>query len=138
MNWYLKVIKDNYANFNGRARRKEFWMFYLFHIIFIFVFAFLGGMISAESDSGFAFILIGIYFLATLIPYLAVAVRRLHDTGKSGWYYLLTLIPYVGGIILIVFMAQNGDVGSNKYGPDPKNPEMDNEIDDIGKPLLED
>jgi len=138
MNWYLKVIKDNYANFNGRARRKEFWMFYLFHIIFIFVFAFLGGMISAESDSGFAFILIGIYFLATLIPYLAVTVRRLHDTGKSGWYYLLTLIPYVGGIILIVFMAQNGDVGSNKYGPDPKNPEMENEIDDIGKPLLED
>lgn len=138
MNWYLKVIKDNYANFNGRARRKEFWMFYLFHIIFIFVFAFLGGMISAESDSGFAFIFIGIYGLATIIPYLAVAVRRLHDTGKSGWYYLLTLIPYVGGIILIVFMAQNGDVGSNKYGPDPKNPEMDNEIDDIGKPLLED
>lgn len=138
MNWYLKAIKDNYANFQGRARRQEFWMFYLFHIIFIFVFAFLGGMMSAGTDSGIPFILIGVYFLATLIPYIALAVRRLHDTGKSGWYFLLTLIPYVGGIIMIVFMAQNGDVGTNKYGPDPKNPEIDNEIDDIGKPLIED
>ncbi|GAB1855866.1 DUF805 domain-containing protein [Flavobacteriaceae bacterium MHTCC 0001] len=137
MNWYLKVVKDNYANFQGRARRKEFWMFYLFHIIFILVLAFIGGALSVESDSGIAFVAIGIYFLATIIPFLAVSVRRLHDTGKSGWYYLLTLIPYVGGIIMIVLMSQNGDVGKNQYGLDPKNPEIDNEIDEIGKPQIE-
>ena len=137
MKWYLKVVTTNYANFSGRARRQEYWMFYLFHIIFIFVLAFLGGMLSTESNSGFAFIPIGIYFLATIVPYLSVSVRRLHDTGKSGWNYLLTLIPYVGFIIMIVLMAQNGDEGTNKYGLDPKNPDLGNEIDAIGKPLQE-
>ncbi len=122
MNWYLKAIRDNYANFDGRARRTEFWMFYLFHIIIIFVLAFLAGLISGSSDSFMGFIPLAIYFLATIIPFIALAVRRLHDTGKSGWYYLLSFIPYVGG---------------NEYGPDPKNPELDNEIDDIGKPEIE-
>lgn len=137
MNWYLKVIKDNYANFSGRARRQEYWMFNLFHIIIIFILAFIGGMLGAELDSGFGIIPLIVYVLATFIPALGVTVRRLHDTGKSGWYYLLSLIPYIGGIILIVFTVQNGDVGPNKYGSDPKNPELDNEIDDIGKPLLD-
>ncbi len=136
MEWYLKAFKDNYANFKGRARRKEFWMFYLFHIIIIFVLAFIAGLISGSSDSVGGFIPLIIYILATIIPFLALAVRRLHDTGKSGWYYLISLIPYVGGIIVLVMLAQNGNVGSNEYGPDPKAPNSD-EIDEIGKPLLD-
>lgn len=138
MNWYLKVIKDNYANFNGRARRQEYWMFTLFHVIIVFVLAFLSGALAESADSPVALIVLLIYVLATFLPALAVTVRRLHDTGKSGWYYLLTLIPYIGGIILLVFTVQNGDVGPNQYGPDPKNPDANNEIDDIGKPLIED
>lgn len=137
MNWYLKVIRDNYVNFSGRARRQEYWMFYLFHIIIIFTLGLISGMLVEATDSPAVFIVLGLYVLATFLPTLAVTVRRLHDTGKSGWYYLLSLIPYIGGIIIFVFTVQNGDVGSNQYGPDPKNPEIDNEIDDIGKPLLD-
>ncbi|WP_203257838.1 DUF805 domain-containing protein [Hyunsoonleella ulvae] len=138
MNWYLKVVRDNYANFQGRARRQEYWMFTLINILIIFGVALLSGLFVGNDDTAFIpMILIGVYFLAILIPSIAVTVRRLHDTGKSGWYYLLSFIPYVGGIIMLVFTVQNGDVGTNKYGPDPKNPEIDNEIDDIGKPLLD-
>ncbi|MFL1013500.1 DUF805 domain-containing protein [Flavisericum labens] len=136
MNWYLKVIKDNYANFNGRARRQEYWMFTLIHVIIIFILGFLGGAFAESSDNLIPLIILAIYFLATFLPGLAVTVRRLHDTGKSGWFYLITLIPYIGGIILLVFTVKNGDVGSNKYGPDPKAPSID-EIDDIGKPLVD-
>ena len=134
MNWYLKVIRDNYANFSGRARRTEYWMFYLIHIIIVFALAFFGGVISGSSDSMLGMIPIFIYMLATLLPSLAVSVRRLHDTGKSGWYYLFTFIPYIGGIILLVFMVIDGDKGPNKYGPDPKAPEYE-DINEIGKPL---
>ncbi|RED48316.1 DUF805 domain-containing protein [Seonamhaeicola aphaedonensis] len=136
MNWYLKVIKDNYANFNGRARRKEFWMFYLFHILIVFILAFVSGFLSGSSESLTVMIPLIIYGLATIIPYIAVCVRRLHDTGKSGWFFLISFIPYIGGLIILIFMAQNGNVGPNKYGPDPKAPEMD-EIDNIGKPAIE-
>jgi len=137
MNWYLKVVKENYANFEGRARREEYWMFTLFHIIIIAVLAFISGMLAETTDSPAALTIIGIYILATLVPSLAVTVRRLHDINKSGWTMLLQLIPYVGGIIMLVFTVKNGDVGSNQYGPDPKNPNTE-EIDEIGKPLLED
>lgn len=137
MEWYLKAFKENYANFKGRARRKEFWMFYLFHIIIIFILAFIAGFIGGSSDSFVGFIPLAIYFLASIIPFLALAVRRLHDTGKSGWFYLISLIPYIGGIIVLIMLAQKGNEGTNKYGPDPKAPNAD-EIEEIGKPLLDD
>lgn len=133
MEWYLKVIRDNYVNFEGRARRTEYWMFYLFHVIIIFALAFLMGL-SAESDVSFVFlILLIIYALGTFLPSLAVTVRRLHDTNKSGWFYLISFIPYIGGLILLIFMVIDGDTGTNNYGPDPKVPQE--EIDDIGKPI---
>lgn len=138
MNWYLKVVRDNYANFEGRARRQEYWMFTLINVLIFFVLAFVSGLLADSGDASvIPIIIIGVYFLAILVPSIAVTVRRLHDTGKSGWYYLLSFIPYIGGIIMLVFTVQNGDVGLNQYGPDPKNPESNDEIDDIGKPLLE-
>ena len=134
MEWYLKVIKDNYVNFEGRARRTEYWMFNLIHIIIIFALAFLGGFFGDSEASLIIMIPLLIYVLGTFLPALAVTVRRLHDTGKSGWYYLFTLIPYIGSFILLIFMVIDGDTGQNKYGPDPK-AISNEEINEIGKPL---
>lgn len=119
MNWYLKVLK-NYANFSGRARRKEYWFFVLFNVIFAVAAMILDNVLGlAMRDVGYGpFYLL--YALATLIPGIAVSVRRLHDIGKSGWYFLLAFIPCVGGIILLVFALTPGDTYSNEYGADPK------------------
>lgn len=112
MNWYLKVL-GQYADFSGRARRTEFWMFTLFNAIFGAIAGTVGLMIGTE--------LIGsLYSLAILIPSLAVGVRRLHDIGKSGWMILVALIPLVGWIWLIVLYVQEGQHGTNQYGDDPK------------------
>lgn len=136
MKWYLKVIRDNYANFKGRARRKEYWMFTLFNIIFLYALMFISMGIAAATDTtGVAFIYI-IYLLAVLVPTLAVIVRRLHDVGKSGWFYFIGLIPIIGSIWLLVLFVTEGDKGPNQYGPDPKAPNTE-EIDDIGKPVIE-
>ena len=122
MEWYLKVMRDNYANFNGRARRKEYWMFTLFFLLFALLAGFVIGILSAvgETAAMIAIILAVIWYLAHLVPSLAVTVRRLHDTGKSGWFYLLALIPYIGGLIIFIFTVIDGDKGDNAYGPDPK------------------
>ncbi len=114
MEWYLKVVRDNYANFNGRARRQEYWMFSLFHVIAIIVLAAVDGMVFGQM------ILTGLYLLATLIPSLAVTIRRFHDQDKSGWFVLLGLIPAIGSIILLVFMCLEGTRASNSFGADPK------------------
>ena len=122
MEWYLKVMRDNYANFSGRARRKEYWMFTLFFLLFALLAGFVIGILSAvgETVAMIAIILAVVWYLAHLVPSLAVTVRRLHDTGKSGWFYLLALIPYIGGLIIFIFTVIEGDKGDNKYGPDPK------------------
>ena len=124
MEWYLKVMRDNYANFSGRARRKEYWMFTLFFTLFliasIFIMAILFSSVSEHTGSLIGGILIIGLYLTHLVPALAVTVRRLHDTGKSGWFYLLALIPYIGGLIIFIFTVIEGDKGDNKYGPDPK------------------
>lgn len=113
MEWYITVLKK-YAVFEGRARRKEYWMYTLFNII-IFVAL---GVLSLAAD---AFIwLYGLYWLAVLIPSLAVVVRRLHDTGRSGFWFFISFVPFVGGIILLVFLVLAGDQADNAYGPDPK------------------
>jgi uncharacterized membrane protein YhaH (DUF805 family) len=117
MNWYLDAWK-NYANFQGRARRKAFWMFALFNIIAIVALTFVEGLIGLRGESGYG-ILSGIYSLAVILPALALAVRRLHDTGRSGWWILIGLVPLVGGIILIVFYVLDSQPGSNQYGPNP-------------------
>jgi len=120
MEWYLLVLKK-YAEFNGRARRKEYWMYALINILIIFVLEIAGfALIKNVTVVGYIFLaLLGIYSLATLIPSLAVGIRRLHDTGKSGWWLLISAVPFIG-LILIVFLALDGDSGANKYGPDPK------------------
>ena len=119
MNWYISVLK-NFANFSGRARRKEYWFFVLFNVIFAIAAMILDNVLGlAIKDVGYGPFYI-VYALATLIPGLAVLVRRLHDTGKSGWYILMGLIPCVGGIILLVFAVTEGNAGENEYGSDPK------------------
>jgi uncharacterized membrane protein YhaH (DUF805 family) len=114
MNWYLKVLKQ-YADFNGRARRQEFWMFVLFNIIFSMVAGALDAVFGSWGAIG------GLYGLFVLIPGLAVSVRRLHDTGKSGWMLLIALIPLIGTIWLIVLLATDSTPGNNQYGDNPKN-----------------
>lgn len=113
MNWYLDVLKK-YAVFSGRARRQEYWMFFLFNIIAYIIVAILDAVLTTQP------LLTGIYALAVFLPTLGVTVRRLHDTGRSGWWILLGIIPLVGPIILIVFYATEGAPTDNAYGPNPK------------------
>ena len=121
MNWYLKCWKQ-YADFSGRARRKECWMFTLFNAIIILALVLITVMMQFVTTVGagiFAFLYVA-YLLATLIPGLAVAVRRLHDVGKSGWWYLIGFVPLVGVILLIVWFCTDGQPGENKWGANPK------------------
>ncbi len=115
MSWYLAALK-NYVGFSGRARRTEYWMFFLFHLIVVVVLSVLDRLIF-QDELGY---LTPAYVLLTFIPSLAVTVRRLHDTGRSGWWYLISLVPLVGGIVLLVFTVSEGNTGPNAYGDDPK------------------
>lgn len=110
MNYYFKVLQ-NYANFNGRARRSEYWYFVLFNVIV----SILLTIISMAVGSGD--IISNIYTIAVLLPSLAVAVRRMHDVGKSGWFILIPIYN-------LILACTNGDAGENEYGPDPKGAEL--------------
>ncbi|MFJ7128640.1 DUF805 domain-containing protein [Streptomyces sp. NPDC098101] len=112
MNWYLDVLKK-YAVFSGRARRKEFWMFTLFNFIAAVILSILDNILGIQ-------ILSLIYTLAVFLPALGVSVRRLHDTGRSGWWILIALVPLVGFIVLLVFNCLEGEQQQNAYGPNPK------------------
>ena len=119
MDWYLQVLK-NYAQFSGRARRKEYWYFALFNLIFSVALSFVDGIAgTVDMHSGIG-LLSTVYSLAVLIPSLAVGVRRLHDTGRSAWWLLLLLIPLFGMIVFLVFMCLDGEQGENQYGASPK------------------
>ena len=119
MNWYVQVLKK-YADFSGRARRKEYWFFVLFNIIISCVLSVIDVMTGTYNQVAGIGLLSGIYALAVLIPAIAVSVRRLHDTDRSGWWLLIVLIPIVGAIVLIVFMCIDGTPGTNRFGPSPK------------------
>lgn len=124
--WWKKVVFKNYANFSGRARRAEYWNFVLVNII-IYIPLYLFGMVgmfnrSASVLSLITLSMVGLFALAMFIPSLAVLVRRLHDTGKSGWYFLLYFIPIIGVILMLVWLFTDGDRFVNSYGEDPKNP----------------
>jgi uncharacterized membrane protein YhaH (DUF805 family) len=132
MDWYLMVWRK-YAEFDGRSRRTEYWMFTLINFLIVLALFALGGAgIAISQDSGgVLFIPLGIYILAVIIPGITVSVRRLHDTGKSGWLLLLFgvlgIIPIVGfisGIVQLVFLCTDSDPGINEYGPNPKYPEL--------------
>ena len=112
MNWYLAVL-SNYAGFTGRARRQEYWMFVLFNFLIGIGLGVVGFMLHFSALSG-------IYGLVVIIPSIAVSVRRLHDTGKSGLMLLVALIPIIGAIWLLILFFTEGMRGPNQYGPDPK------------------
>lgn len=112
MQWYLNVLKQ-YVAFSGRARRKEYWMFVLFSVIISLI------LTVVENLIGISPVLTGIYSLAVFLPSLGVLVRRLHDTGKSGWWALIGFIPFIGALVLIV-LATLDSTPDNKYGPNPK------------------
>ena len=118
MNWYIKVLKK-YAVFSGRARRKEYWMFSLFNFIFSLVASLLDLAIFGLALAEFGPLSV-VYALAVFVPGLVVAVRRLHDVGKSGWYLLIILIPIAGPIWFLVLACTDSQAGDNKYGPNPK------------------
>lgn len=160
MNWYKKVVFENYANFNGRARRSEYWYFILFNALFSLALTIIDDLLGLNFGTAESGILNTVYSLAVFIPSFAVSVRRLHDIGKSGW---LLLIAYGSIILLAVFLilgtfmysfdssalimifalliiavaiwllimfCTEGDDFTNKYGPDPK--AFNEEIDQIG------
>ncbi len=110
----IKTVTGKYADFSGRARRSEYWFWTLALIL-----AYIAGVILAAVAKPFIFLLV-IAYLAVLVPSLAVSVRRLHDTGKSGWFVLFGLVPFVGGIVLLVFTVMDSTPGDNQYGPNPK------------------
>jgi uncharacterized membrane protein YhaH (DUF805 family) len=119
MNWYLKVLKQ-YADFSGRARRKEYWMFILFNMIFGIIAMIIDNVFGIAMEAiGYGPVYI-VYSLVMLIPALAVGVRRLHDVGKSGWMTLIILIPIIGAIWLLVLLCSDGQQGPNKWGENPK------------------
>lgn len=114
MNWYISVLKQ-YAVFSGRARRTEYWMFVLCNLIVMLLLGMVDKLIGGDNE-----LISSIYSLAVLLPSLAVAARRLHDTDRSGWWLLLGLIPIIGTLVLIYFMVCNGQQGPNRFGDDPK------------------
>ena len=117
----ISSVFKNYANFNGRARRSEFWFFALFNLIIYLAASVINYLIAGGSDTtsiiGIIYLL---YSLATILPSLAVSWRRLHDIGKSGAYILFILIPLVGWIFLLAWFVKDSDMGENRFGPNPK------------------
>jgi uncharacterized membrane protein YhaH (DUF805 family) len=117
----VRVCFGKYADFTGRATRPEFWWFALFTLL-VGVGASILLAIGFRAGAGaavFVAVVIALCYLALLLPYLAVMVRRLHDTSRSGWWWFISLIPFVGGIVLLVLLASVGTAGPNAYGPDP-------------------
>lgn len=131
MNYFLDVVKNHYADFDGRARRSEYWYFTLFNVLGAIAILLVTMALGAISDilgmvGTLAYLA---YALGLLIPGIAVAVRRLHDTGKSGWWMLIAFIP-LAGIVLLVFMCMDSDPGVNAFGPNPKEAAAYNDVAD--------
>ena len=114
-------LVDKYVTFSGRATRSEYWYFFLFYYFLTFCLSFIVGF----SQSDLALAVIGLLCLPILLPSLAVTVRRLHDTGRSGWWFFISFVPYIGGIALLIFLCQKSDE-DNKYGSNPKMVEIAN------------
>ena len=112
----VKSVFTQYVGFSGRARRSEYW----WYTLFLFIVGFILGLIIGITGNQNMNYLILVFELAVFLPTLSVSVRRLHDTGKSGWWVLLSLIPVIGSIILIIFYVMDSEPGSNQYGPNPK------------------
>jgi uncharacterized membrane protein YhaH (DUF805 family) len=118
MKWYFQVLR-NYAVFVGRARRKEYWTFNLIHGVIIFG---LKGfeLLMRFAPGGPITIIQLLYVLATIVPLVAVSVRRLHDTNRRGWWFILALVPLANLVLFLIFLAQDSEPGDNRFGPNPK------------------
>lgn len=125
MNYFLSCITTNYVGFSGRARRAEYWYYTLFVIIISIAVNLIDTAIMAADEFGILSIVVT---LALFLPGIAVGVRRLHDTGRSGWWMLLPLLPLIGSIVLLVFFVLRGTAGENKYGSDPITGAFDDEV----------
>lgn len=110
MNWLLDPIKDHYVDFEGRATRQQYWMFVLMSIVASIILAIIDGAVGSAG------VLPVLFQLGILLPSIAIAARRLHDIGKSGWWQLVALVPLIGAIVLIVMLALKSEPGANKYG----------------------
>jgi uncharacterized membrane protein YhaH (DUF805 family) len=119
VNWYLEALRK-YAVFDGRARRMEYWMFVLFNCLIVVVLSVVDTVVGIFSLGNSIGALTGLYWLVVLVPSIAVTVRRLHDTDRSGWWALLALLPLLGTIVLFVFCVLDGTPGANRFGENPK------------------
>lgn len=113
----VRSVYGNYANFSGRATRSEFWWFWLFYTLVIVALSLVAAAIAPGGGGSIAFIGIAAFAIGSIIPIIAVTVRRLHDTGRSGWWLLLGFVPLVGGLILLFFYLQPSTPGPNAFGP---------------------
>jgi uncharacterized membrane protein YhaH (DUF805 family) len=118
MKWYFETLRK-YAVFAGRARRREYWMFELWHALILVALFVIDIKVSASGHNQSA-VLTGLYLLATVLPSFAGLVRRLHDTNHSGWWIFISLVPLVGQFVLLRFLIKDGDPGPNRFGPNPK------------------
>ena len=131
LDYFKLCVTTKYSDFTGRARRSEYWYFVLVYSIPMLVLYGLATMLMVAGSTTFSTILLVLYFvaaLALLIPSLAVAVRRLHDTSRSGWWLLIGIVPLIGGIALLVFLVQDSQPGTNQWGHNPKAPDNADEI----------
>lgn len=119
MSWYIQALK-RFADFKGRSRRKEYWIFALFNVIISIATTLIDYAFGTDSFVYYIGLFSMLYGLFVFIPFLAVSVRRLHDTGKTGWMLLIAIIPILGALWLLVLFATEGTRGTNMYGPDPK------------------
>ncbi len=126
MDYYFKVLR-NYAVFEGRARRKEYWLFILFNVLALILLNIADNLLGTYDEELKTGLLSAIYSLVVIIPSIAVSVRRLHDTDKSGWWLLLYLIPLFGSLVLLIFFVLDSQVGTNRFGVNPK-------LDDFSEP----
>lgn len=118
MRWFWKAMR-HYADFSGRARRREYWWFVAIYVGLAVAIVGLEAALAQAAGQPLVWPFLA-FMLATLIPSLAVTVRRLHDTGRSGWWVLLNLVPLVGPLVLLAFTAVDSEPGFNRYGPSPK------------------
>jgi uncharacterized membrane protein YhaH (DUF805 family) len=119
MNEFVDALRK-YAVFSGRARRSEYWWFVLIYLLISLGLMLLDGILGSAHRFGDAGLLGGLFGLAMLLPSIAVSVRRLHDTNRSGWWLLIAFLPLLGAIVLLVFCALDSQPGENRFGPNPK------------------
>ena len=125
--YYLNIITKQFSDFKGRARRKEYWMYSLFQVLigfslYLISFIFFTNVLDYDNEKGLysSLLLFALFLMLHFIPNIAIAVRRLHDTGKSGWWYLLSLIPYIGPFILFILLVLDSSEEENQWGVNPK------------------